>query len=68
MCLQHSNASNPLCRELLDPLVPPDPWAKMVQEDLVVRLVLPVAPVRLALLVLQDLLERRDLLVLMVVL
>lgn len=64
--LQHSNASNPLCRELLDPLVPSDLSAKMVQEELVVRVVLPVALVRPVQSVLQDLLARRDLLVLMV--
>lgn len=41
-----------MCRELLDPLVPPDPSAKMAQEELVVRLVLPVALVKLVLSVL----------------
>lgn len=64
--LRHSNASHPLCRESLEPLVPPDPWAKMVQEELAVRLVLPVAPVRPALSVLQEFKEIRALLVLMV--
>lgn len=50
--IKHSNASNPLCRDLLDPLVPLDPSAKMAQEELVVRLVLPVALVRPVLLAL----------------
>lgn len=45
---------------------PSDPLAKMAQGEAAVRPVLLVALVRLALLEPQDLLERRDLLVLMV--
>lgn len=62
------NDLNPLhaSRELLDHLDPSDPLAKMAQGEHVVRPALLVALVRLVLLEPQDLLERRDLLALMV--
>lgn len=62
------NDLNPLhaSRELADHLDPPDPLAKMVQGEHVVSPALLVALVRLVLLAPQDLLERRDLLALMV--
>lgn len=50
----------------MDHLDPSDPLAKMAQGELAVRPVLAVALVRVVLLDPQDLLERRDLLVLMV--
>lgn len=52
-------------RELLDPLDPEDLLAKMEQGELVVRLALLAALVRLVLLDPQDLVERKDLLALM---
>lgn len=61
--IKHLSSSH---RELLDPLDPVDPLAKMAPEEVVVRLALLVALVRLVLSVPLDLLERRDLLVLMV--
>lgn len=61
---------NPLhvSRELLDHLDPSDPLAKTAQGEHVVRPALLGALVRLVLLEPLDLLERRDLLVLMVTL
>lgn len=55
-----------MSRELVEHLDPPDPSAKMEQEEPVVRPVPLVAPVRLVLLEPQDQVERRDLPVLMV--
>lgn len=55
-----------LPRVLLDLPDPLDPLAKMVQEEPVVRAVPLVAPASLVLLELQDLLETRDPLALMV--
>lgn len=52
-------------RELLEPLDPEDLLAKMEQGELVVRLALLAALVRLVLLDPQDLVARKDLLVLM---
>lgn len=54
-----------VCRELPGLQEPSDPLAKRDRKVLVVRLVLPVAPVRSVLLDLQDQVERGDLMVVM---